>query len=88
MDRCWLQGAVGDALHALCCAAGYNIRWLLRAIVRLGLGALLCAWSAVVVCVVGLLGPLLTSLTAPVATVKTAPVRLPASTPMRLAPAV
>ena len=26
MDRYWLQGAVGDALHALCCAAGYNIR--------------------------------------------------------------
>ncbi len=24
MDRCWLQGAVGDALHALSCAAGYN----------------------------------------------------------------
>ena len=21
MDRCWLQGATGDALHALCCAA-------------------------------------------------------------------
>ena len=38
MDRCWLQGAMGDALHALSCAAGYNIRWLLRAIVRLGLG--------------------------------------------------
>lgn len=37
MDRCRLQGAVGDALHALSCAAGYNIRWLLRAIVRLGL---------------------------------------------------
>ncbi len=37
MDRCWLQGALGDALHALCCAAGYNIRWLLRAIARLGL---------------------------------------------------
>ena len=36
MDRCWLQGAVGDALHALSCAAGYNIRWLLRAIARLG----------------------------------------------------
>ena len=35
MDRCWLQGALGDALHALSCAAGYNIRWLLRAIVRL-----------------------------------------------------
>ena len=36
MSRCWLQGAIGDALHALSCAAGYNIRWLLRAIARLG----------------------------------------------------
>ena len=36
MNRCWLQGAIGDALHALSCAAGYNIRWLLRAIARLG----------------------------------------------------
>jgi IS5 family transposase len=35
MDRCWLPGALGDALHALSCAAGYNIRWLMRAIVRL-----------------------------------------------------
>ena len=48
MDRCWLQGAVGDALHALSCAAGYNIRWLLRAIARLGLGGLFCALSVVV----------------------------------------
>ena len=32
MDRCWLQGALGDALHAISCAAGYNLRWLLRAI--------------------------------------------------------
>lgn len=38
MERCWLRGAVGDALHALSCAAGYNIRWLLRAIARLGAG--------------------------------------------------
>ena len=37
MDRCWLQGSLGDALHALSCAAGYNIRWLMRAIIRLGL---------------------------------------------------
>ena len=37
MDRCWLKGSTGDALHALGCAAGYNIRWLLRAIVRLGI---------------------------------------------------
>ena len=35
MDRCWLQGAVGDALHAVSCAAGYNLRWLMRAIARL-----------------------------------------------------
>lgn len=48
MDRCWLQGAMGDALHTLSCAAGYNIRWLLRAIVRLSLGGLLCALSAVI----------------------------------------
>jgi len=39
MDRCWLQGSLGDALHSISCAAGYNLRWLLRAITRLGLGA-------------------------------------------------
>ena len=33
MHRCWLKGALGDALHAISCAAGYNIRWLMRAIV-------------------------------------------------------
>ena len=33
MDRCWLKGAIGDALHAISCAVGYNIRWLMRAIV-------------------------------------------------------
>ena len=32
MDRCWLKGPEGDALHAVLCAAGFNIRWLLRAI--------------------------------------------------------
>ena len=37
MDRCWLQGALGDALHSISCAAGYNLRWLLRAIARLGI---------------------------------------------------
>lgn len=38
LDRCWLKGAEGDALHAVLCAAGYNLRWLLRAVARLGLG--------------------------------------------------
>ena len=32
MDRCWLKGEVGDAIHAVLCAIGYNIRWLMRAI--------------------------------------------------------
>jgi IS5 family transposase len=41
MDRCWLKEQTGDALHAVLCAAGYNIRWLLRAMVRLGLKGLL-----------------------------------------------
>lgn len=41
MDRCWLRGQQGDALHAVLCAAGYNLRWLMRAMVRLGLKALL-----------------------------------------------
>ena len=37
MDRCWLKGQLGDALHAVLCAAGYNLRWLMRAMARLGL---------------------------------------------------
>ena len=41
MDCCWLQGALGDALHSISCAAGYNLRWLLRAIARLGIAAVL-----------------------------------------------
>ena len=41
LDRCWLQGALGDARHAISCAAGYNMRWLLRAVARLGIGPLL-----------------------------------------------
>jgi IS5 family transposase len=53
MRRCHLKGADGDALHAVLCAAGYNIRWLLRAIVSKGIKALdgLCLpviWLALV----------------------------------------
>ena len=55
MDRCWLQGALGDVLHALSCAAGYNIRWLLRAIARRGLRGLFFAFSAVIACLACLL---------------------------------
>jgi IS5 family transposase len=34
MDKCWLKGSEGDALHVVLCAAGFNIRWLLRALQR------------------------------------------------------
>ncbi len=46
MDRCHLKGSEGDALHAVLCAAGYNICWLLRMIVKKGLGLLLCLLQA------------------------------------------
>lgn len=50
MRRCWLKGAQGDALHVVLCAAGFNLKWLLRAIARSGFGSsaflrpLLLAW--------------------------------------------
>ena len=34
MDKCWLKGSEGDALHAVLCATGFNLRWLLRALRR------------------------------------------------------
>lgn len=30
LGRNWLKGALGDALHAILCGAGHNIRLLLR----------------------------------------------------------
>jgi IS5 family transposase len=50
MDRCWLVGSTGDALHAVLCAAGFNIRWLLRAIAAKGLMALFLAFSQLTLC--------------------------------------
>jgi IS5 family transposase len=41
MDRCHLKGQTGDRLHAVLCAAGYNIRWLLRMIAKKGIRSLL-----------------------------------------------
>ena len=40
MDRCHLKGEQGDRLHAVLCAAGYNIRWLLRMIAKKGVAFL------------------------------------------------
>jgi hypothetical protein len=31
LDRNWLKGKVGDALHVVLCAAGQNLRLILRA---------------------------------------------------------
>ena len=36
MDRCHLKGEQGDRLHAVLCAAGYNLQWLLRMIAKKG----------------------------------------------------
>lgn len=47
MIRCHLQGSTGDALHAIACAAGYNIRWLMRAMLRLGLKGLFALFSLI-----------------------------------------
>lgn len=46
MDRYHLKGSRGDTLHAVLCATGYNIRWLLRMIVKKGPGLLLCLSQA------------------------------------------
>jgi len=41
MDRCHLKGETGDRLHAVLCAAGYNLKWLLRMIAKKGVAFLL-----------------------------------------------
>jgi len=53
MGRCHLEGALGDKLHAVLCAAGYNIRWLLRMISKKGLRASLRVLRAMREVVVG-----------------------------------
>jgi len=40
MRRNWLKGEIGDAVHPILSAAGFNLRWLLRAIARLGIRGL------------------------------------------------
>ena len=46
MDRCRLKGAEGDALHAVLGHGRIQHRWLLRAIAKMGLEALLLALTA------------------------------------------
>jgi IS5 family transposase len=51
MRRCWLNGETGDALHAVLCAAGFNIRWLMRAIVNKGIQPLWQHFFTPAICV-------------------------------------
>ncbi|SMG02936.1 Mobile element protein [Burkholderia singularis] len=37
LRRCWLKGASGDARHVVLCATDFNLRWLQRAIVQMGI---------------------------------------------------
>jgi transposase, IS5 family len=41
MNLCHLKGAWGDSLHAVLCSAGYNIRRLMRMIVKKGISLFL-----------------------------------------------
>ena len=54
LRRNWLKGSEGDVLHPVLCAAGYNLRWLIRAVARLGLKAHFVLWI-----LVGMLGRVL-----------------------------
>ncbi|SIT48041.1 hypothetical protein BN2475_910016 [Paraburkholderia ribeironis] len=44
LDRNWLKGALGDAMHAVLCGAGHNLRMILRKL-RLFCGFILAALS-------------------------------------------
>jgi transposase, IS5 family len=46
LDRCHLKGQTGDAIHALLCAAGYNIKWLMRMILHKGIKPFLLLFFA------------------------------------------
>jgi IS5 family transposase len=37
MNLCQLKGTLGDSLHAVQCAPGFNIRWLWRMIVKMSI---------------------------------------------------
>ncbi|MGF6960613.1 IS5 family transposase [Paraburkholderia youngii] len=43
LDRNWLKGAPGDAIHAVLCGAGHNLRMILRKL-RLFYALVLIAW--------------------------------------------
>jgi IS5 family transposase len=56
MGRCHLRGETGDRIHAVLCAAGYNIRWLLRMILKKGISPFLCLIFSLVVSLISAVG--------------------------------
>ena len=54
LDRNWLKGALGDAMHAILCGAGHNLRKILARLRRSLYGALispLCRlWRRAILC--------------------------------------
>ena len=46
LDRCYLKGQTGDAIHAVLCAAGYNIKWLMLMILQKGIKPFLVLFFA------------------------------------------
>jgi IS5 family transposase len=56
MGRCHLRGETGDRIHAVLCAAGYNIRWLLRMILKKGIGPFLYLIFSLVISLISAVG--------------------------------
>ncbi len=56
MGRCHLREESGDRIRAVLCAAGYNIRWLLRMILKKGIGPFLCLIFSLVVSFISAVG--------------------------------
>jgi len=46
LGRNWLKGRIGDAIHAVLCGAGHNIRLLLRRLRRF-YASIMAMWLAV-----------------------------------------
>jgi hypothetical protein len=46
LDRCYLKGQTGDAIYAVLCAAGYNIKWLMRMLLHAGIKPFLALFFA------------------------------------------
>ena len=48
-----LKGSIDDAWHSISCAAGYNLRWLLRTVACLGAGAVFASVASSAVTAAG-----------------------------------